>query len=289
MRGVIFLFILALLCLAGIAQAQPDMLWLRTYGGERDENCQSIIQTSDGGFALAGYLGSFEEDDSLDFWLVKTDRDGEELWSQTYISEGQNGCNSAILTSDGRFALAGSTQSLDNGLQDFWLVVTDDEGEEIWSQTYGEEGGDLCQSVIQTSDGGFALAGSTLSLDNENGFDILLVRTDEDGGELWSHTYYNQALDICNSVIQVSDGGFVLVGITDSTFFGGGDFWMVRTDRDGEELWSRTYDGFGDGDACNSIVQTAEGCFVLAGHSTSPGADGVDFWLIGTGEEGEEI
>ncbi len=135
MRNTILLFTIAMLASAGTANAQPDSLWSRTFGGERADECLSIIQTEDGGYALAGYTNSFGSG-YRDMWLVKTNADGDSLWSQTYGGEGMDICNSIIQTEDGGYALAGLTVT--SGIYaDMWLVKTDEDGDSLWSRTFG--------------------------------------------------------------------------------------------------------------------------------------------------------
>ena len=280
--------VLVLILYIGNAFAQPDMRWSQTYGGEDDEECRSIIQTADRGFALACATGSFDIGDSFDFWLVKTNEDGEELWSQTFTRGQSSYCNSIIQTSNGDFALAGYTLTGGEFMSDFWLVVADNEGEVLWSQTYDNESVDACLSFIQTNDRGFALAGITKSFDNDDSYDFCLVRTDEDGEELWSQSYGGGGNDYCYSVIQTEDGGFALAGYTQSFGAGRIDFWLIKTNEDGDSLWSQTYGGEND-DACYSVIQTPDGGFVLSGGTTSFGGGSLDMCLVRTDNEGGEL
>jgi len=153
--------------------AQPDSLWSRTYGGGGNNGCRSLVQTSDGGYALAGYTRSFGAGD-YDFWLVRTDENGDRLWSRAYGGERDEWCISLIQTTDGGFVLAGCTYSFGAGDSDFWLVRTDENGDSLWSHTYGGQYDDYCNSLVQNADGGFALAGSTSSYAGEE--DLWLVK-----------------------------------------------------------------------------------------------------------------
>ena len=149
---------------AGGAVAQPDSLWSRTYGGRRDDVCSSLIQTADGGFAIAGITASFGNGGE-DFWLVRTNAVGDSIWSRTYGGVHNDACTSLIQTTDGGFAMAGRTMSFGAGAFDFWLMRTDMNGDSLWSRSFGGRFDDGCNSLIQTTDGGFAMAGSTILLD----------------------------------------------------------------------------------------------------------------------------
>ena len=104
-----------------------SVMWSKTYGGEGEEVAHSLVETSDGGFALAGYTNSYGAGFD-DFWLVKTDANGNMEWSQTYGGVEPDEANSLIQTSDGGYAIAGYTMSFGAGDSDFWLIKTDNQG-----------------------------------------------------------------------------------------------------------------------------------------------------------------
>ena len=142
-------------------------------------------------------------------------------------------------------------------------------GETEWSRTFGGEGDDNGWTVLEVA-GGYVLGGFTDSFgEGEN--DFYLIRTDSAGEEQWSRTYGGAGNDRCWSLIQTADGGFLLAGETTSACAGERDCWVVRTDADGEELWSRTYGG-PKGDRAFSVVAAKDGGFVLAGQTFSEGA-----------------
>lgn len=182
----------------------------------------------------------------------------------------------AVQTSDGGYALA-ETYYFPG---DFWLVKTDEEGYMKWNRTYGRSPLNVAESLIQTSDGEYALAGSIMYRDasypvwNDNAW---LVRTDSAGNVEWNRTYGGRSDDYAFSVVQTSDGGYVLAGSTSG--IGGSDLWMVKTNSSGSVEWSNTYGG-PDYDFALSLVQMNDGGYVLAGSTTSYGAGGFDFWLV---------
>ena len=284
MRNTIILFTIAMLALAGTAHAQPDSLWSRTFGGRDDDKCFSMIQTADGGYALAGYTESFGggRNDSPDFWLVKTNADGDSLWSRTFGGRGDDWCSSIIQTADGGYALAGTTRSFGAGEFNMWLVKTDADGDSLWSQTFVGRADNCCNSMIQTADGGYALAGHTYSV---GGGDMWLVKTDTDGDSLWSRTFGGENAEWCISIIQTADGGYALAGASGA---GRLDMWLVRTDADGDSLWSRAFGGENE-DFCYSIIQTADGGYALAGYTESFGAGSADMWLVRTDADGDSL
>jgi len=263
--------------------AVGDTLWSRTYGGAGYENCYSSQQTTDGGYVLAGFTGTFAAG-SRDFWLVKTNANGDSLWSRTYGGSESDECYSVQQTDDGGYVLAGYTDSFDFGSSDFWLVKTNAVGDSLWSRKYGGNHADECHSVQQTTDGGYVLAGYTASF-GAGSFDFWLVKTNADGDMLWTRTFGGSNLDDCKSIQQTSDGGYVLAGYTGSYGAGNVDFWLVKTDANGDSLWSHTYGDF-ETEVCYSVVETADSGFVLVGNTNSIGAGDDDIWAVKTTSTG---
>ncbi len=208
-----------------------NMEWNQTYGGIGRDIAHSLIKTSDGGYALVGDTNSFGVG-SLDFWLVKTDESGNMEWNRTYGGEDSDIAYSLIETSDGGLALAGFTIPSGYQYSDFWLVKTDVNGNMVWNKTYGGPSEDVANSLIQTSDGGFALVGNTRPF--VGGFyDFWFVKTDNAGNIQWNRTYGGENSDNANSLVQTSDGGYLLAGETNSFDVGEGDFWLIKTDEQG--------------------------------------------------------
>jgi len=162
-------------------------LWNNTFGGPDDEEAWDVQQTTDGGYILAGYTESYSVDWDADFWLVKTDSNGNGQWNRTFGGSGWDEAYSVQQTADGGYIIAGGTQSYDANWVDFWLVKTDSNGTEQWNQTFGDTGIDEARAVQQTADGGYILAGSTESSEDWD-LDSWLVKTDSGGNEIWNQT-----------------------------------------------------------------------------------------------------
>jgi hypothetical protein len=259
-----------------------DMQWNQTYGGTGDDEAYSVIQTNDTGYVIAGITDSYGAGET-DAWLVKTDSSGNMQWSQTYGGVAQDGAYSVIQTSDGGYALAGYTDSYGAGSFDFWLIKTDSHGNMMWNQTYGGSGDDEASCVIQTRDGGYALAGYTNSF-GAGSYDFWLVKTNSSGSMMWNQTYGGTGDDEAECVIQTSNG-YALAGYTNSTGAGSDDFWLVNTDSSGTSQWSQTYGGAYD-EIANALVQTSDGGYALGGLTGSYGAGNVDYWLVKTTSSG---
>jgi hypothetical protein len=155
------------------------MQWNQTYGGTGYDYAYSVVQTSDEGYALAGATASFGAGSS-DFWLIKTDLSGNMQWNKTYGGSGDDESYSLAKTDDGGYAVVGYTSSFGAGNLDFWLVKTDSVGSMQWNQTYGGPENDIAYSVVQTRNGGYAIAGSTKSFGSGSS-DFYLVKTADSG------------------------------------------------------------------------------------------------------------
>lgn len=252
----------------------------KTYGGIDDDSCYGMIQTSeDGGYALVGTTASFGAG-GYDFWLVKVDSSGTHQWNKTYGGTGDDLAMSFLRTSDGGYLLAGSTTSVGAGGADFYLVRTDESGNLLWARPYGGLENDVARFVIQTSDGGYAVAGSTRSKGAGNN-DFWLIKTDSFGNPHWDNVYGGIGFDAALSLAQTREGGYAIAGNTWSSGAGGADFLLVKANSAGTEQWNKTYGGTRD-DVARSVIQTKDERFMLAGTTTSYGAGQDDFWLIET-------
>jgi predicted secreted protein len=263
--------------------ADGNVEWSGTYGGADTDATYSIVQTGDGGYALAGITESFGVGGG-DSWLVKVDSSGKMEWNKTYGGTAYDEVQSVVDTSDGGYALAGSTTSFGAGGSDYWLVKVDASGNIEWSKAYGGRNEEWAQCVVETKDSGFALAGSAEPF-GAGDQDFRLVKVDASGNMEWNKTYGGADSDIGNSVVETSDGGYALAGDTASFGAGGEDFWLIKTDAEGNMQWNRTYGGAND-DTAFSLVQTSDGGYALGGDTLSVGAGSYDAWLIKTDSDG---
>jgi len=270
--------IAVLIIMASGVYAQADTLWTRIYGGSDDDEGHSVQQTTDGGFIIAGYTYSYGAGHG-DVYLIRTDVNGDTLWTRTYGGDSDDDLGYSVQqTTDGGFIIAGETYSYGAGHDDVYLIRTDENGDTLWTKTYGGSDYDGGYSVQQTTDGGFIIAGYTDSY-GAGYDDVYLIRTDENGDTLWTKTYGGDYSDGGSSVQQTTDSGFIIAGYTFSYGAGGGDVYLIRTDVNGDTLWTKTYGG-SDYDYSESVQQTTDGGFIIAGETYSYGTGKNDVYLI---------
>jgi len=286
--GPVFALAVALALAGGVAVAQPEVEWERTYdmGKERAELCKSVIQIPNGDFVLAGKsigLGLYETED---VFCVRTNSAGDSLWSKIIDGGGTDECSQVIHTSAGGFALVGEREVLERS-GDVWLYQMEMDGQGGFPALFGTENFDYCAAVVEIADGGFALAGEW-DRSNDSTSKGCLIKVNSNGDELWSHIYGGERRNYFNSMVKTEDGGFVLAGTTTSLGDGGENFWLVRVDSLGEELWSKAFGGEQD-EYCAEVIQTADGGFALGGLTESFGAGITDFWLVKTNANGDSL
>jgi len=245
--------------------SQGNMKWMQTYGGTNYDSAWSIRETSDGGYVLAGETRPGAG--WSDYLLVKTNSNGNMLWSKTYGGTKSDSAFCVVQASDGGYAVVGYTLSYGAGGADFWLVKTDASGNKLWAKTYGGSSGDYAYSLVQASDAGYTLTGYTYSFGAGNA-DFWLVKTDSAGNMQWSKTYGGTNNDYSRSIVKTSDNCYVIVGYTYSFGVGGTDYWLVKTDASGNLQWDETYGGT-NYDSAYAVIATSDGGYALSGRSGS--------------------
>ena len=253
--------------------------FVNTFGGSSDEIGESIQQTVDGGYIITGSTKSFGNG-GKDVWLIKTDNEGNLEWNKTFGGENDDIGYSVTQTNFGGYIITGSTESFGNGGKDVWLIKTDSQGNEDWNQTFGDILNDVGESVQQTADGGFIIAGWTYSFSNGNS-DSWLIKANSNGGEEWSKNFGGSNADVGLSVAQLNDGGYIVTGYTESLGSAAKDAWLYKTDMQGNPLVIELFGGSGD-DIGESVLQTNDGGYIVTGYTESFGNGGNDIWLFRT-------
>ncbi len=256
--------------------------WQKTYGGTDDDRANSIQQTADGGYIVAGYTYSFSID-RKDFWVIKLNSDGTVAWQKTYGGSDDDRAYSIQQTSDGGYIVAGA-KYLGNGLYDFWVIKLNSDGTVAWQKTYGGSDDDVAHSIQQTADGGYIVAGITASFDVGSG-DFWIIKLNSDGTVAWQKTYGGTGQEWAYSIQQTADGGYIVAGVTASFSAGLRDFWVLKLNSEGTVDWQKAYGGIGD-EYAYSIQQTADSGYIVAGFTTSFGAGLYDFWVLKLNSEG---
>jgi len=194
-------------------------------------------------------------------------------WERTYGGSGYDAACSLIQTADGGYGIAGSTSSKGAGSTDVWIIKLDIEGNILWDKTYGGDGEEYAEALIQTADGGYGIAGSTSSK-GAGSADVWIIKLDIEGNILWDKTYGGDDKEYAYSLIQTIDGGYTVAGSTGYKGAGGVDIWILKLDSHGNLLWDKTYGGSGS-DRAFSIIQTNDDGYAVAANTEDCYVNGV--------------
>lgn len=254
-----------------------DHMWTVTHGGAQLDEGYSLQQTTDGGYIITGFTDSFST--GRDVYLIKTDSTGKFTWEQNFGGAGTNIGNCVKQTIDGGYIIAGYTDIYGAGGSDVWLIKTDINGTKQWDKTFGGTLGDWANSVELTSDGGYIITGATISY-GAGAQDVWIIKTDSNGNKEWDKTFGGVHSDRGEEVKITSDGGYIVAGLTGSFGVGQGDVYLIKTDENGDLLWTQTIGGELN-EQGHSIQQTTDEGYIIAGETRTYGTtDSHDAWLV---------
>ncbi|WP_278379051.1 T9SS type A sorting domain-containing protein [Chryseobacterium arthrosphaerae] len=299
----VFLFFI---CSALGAQTAPSIEWQKSLGGSGGDQANSVQQTSDGGYIIAGGSTSSDGDVTAnqgyyDCWIVKLDASGAIQWQKSLGGNYDDNVNSIQQTSDGGYIMAGESSSTNgdvtgnHGNSDYWIVKLNAAGNIEWQKSLGGSNQDKANSIQQTFDGGYIVAGESHSNDGDvtgnHGYsDYWIVKLDASGNLQWQKSLGGTSYDRAESIQQTSDGGYIVAGGAASNNgdvtgnHGNEDFWIVKLDESGNIQWEKSLVG-NLADAAESIRQTQDGGYIVAGGSNSvnsevPTAFGVSNYCV---------
>jgi hypothetical protein len=262
-----------------------NVIWKRNYGGNNGDSIRDVIHTRDNGFVFCGYTFSdsyANHHGGKDFWIVKTDHNGEIKWEKILGGSNYDMAYSVVETRDNHYVVAGYSFSKNGDLEDFnnhgggdyWIIKLDYSGNIVWSKLYGGSSWEEVRQVIETRDRGILLAGVSSSKDGDikegkGRWDAWLVKLDRNGNMEWEKTYGGSSYDKAFSVQELSDRGFVVAGMTKSddgdveNHYGDSDVWVFRTDRNGNLIWEHTIGGEGS-ESAEKVIRLKDGRYAVA-------------------------
>jgi len=265
--------------------SKGEVQWQKTFGGEGSDWVNSIQQTTDGGYIVAGGTSSFGTGET-DVYILKLNSKGEVQWQKTFGGESFDGVNSIQQTTDGGYIVAGGTNSFGTGETDVYILKLNSKGEVQWQKTFGGEGSDWVNSIQQTTEGGYIVAGWTESFET-GGHDVYILKLNSEGQLEWQKTFGGEGSDDeAKSIQQTMDGGYIVAGSTYSFGSGGYDVYILKLNSKGEVEWQKTFGGEGS-DGAISIQQTTDGGYIVAGWTESFGSGYKDVYILKLDSKGE--
>jgi Putative binding domain, N-terminal len=295
--------------------ANGNKVWEKSYGGSTTEDGASMTKTTDGNYVIAGNSDSNDGDANgnhgyNDILVFKIDGSGNKLWQKMLGGssfEFTANLNSITSSADGGSVLAIETKSNDGDVSgnhgdfDVWLVKLSQDGTIVWKTILGGSFDDTPNSIISSSDGGYVIAGETISIDgdvtgNHGSYDAWVVKIDGNGNKVWQKTFGGSSIDDAFAITRTSDNGYIVGGYTVSNDGdvtqnkGGSDAWIIKIDANGNKMWQKTFGGSGN-DAASSILQTDLGYLISAQTNSNNGdvtstLGGDDAWIFQVDENG---
>ena len=252
---------------------QGDIEWQKTYGDSGAKYGNSIQQTNDGGYIVATDYSLF----GFEFGIIDLAPDGNIEWLKTYGDDSTNRTKSIQQTIDGGYIVAGYEWPTEPQTVDVVILKLFIDGTDEWSKTYGGSGDDRPYS-IQTDEGGYIVAGYTSSY-GAGDFDIWILKLTSDGSIEWQKTYGGTESEEAHSIQQTRDGGYIVAGYISSFGADSPDFCILKLSSHGDIEWNKIYGGSRT-DRANSIQQTFDGGYIVAGETESFGAGNKDIWIL---------
>ena len=246
----------------------PNDIWKKTYGGDKTDIGEFVQQTSDESYIIAGATKSFGGGE-LDVWLIKTDIDGNELWNKTFGGSYEEWSHCVRATSDGGYIISGAKISSSDNKFDTWLIKTDANGNLLWNKLFSRIDADSSGGCILEMDDGYIVLSQMYYNSGPKNNDIWLIKTDIEGNEQWNKLIGEGDFDYANSIIQTSDGDFVITGYASPNLL-----LLIKIDPDGNVIWRKTLDG----EEGKDLKECVDGGYIIAGRE--------NVCLIRTDEDG---
>jgi len=210
---------------------------------------------------------------------------GQKTFEKTFGGSGEDRAVSIQQTTDGGYIVAGVTTSFGAGGSDAYILKLNSDGSLEWQKTFGGNGDDFTLSVEQTTDGGYIVAGVTTLFGDNYNIDVYILKLNSDGSLEWQKTYGGNGYDLAYSVMQTTDGGYIVAGYT--TSFGAGDYdvYVLKINPDGSLAWEKTLGG-NDNDLVSSIQQTTDGGYIVVGVTGLFQSGGSDAYILKLNSDG---
>ena len=259
-----------------------DTVWTKTFGGVSMDGAHFVREASDHGFVIAGYTETFGGG-GKNMYLIKTDSLGNAEWTKTYVTPLMDVAYAFCETPDSGYMFIGYKNGPSGWVKgDLWILKTDATLDTFWTKEYGGAGEDYGASIKPTLDGNYIIAGITSSF-GANGKNVWILKIDPNGDTLWTRVYGYNLEDVGYGVCCTSDSGYIVAGYINGTGqWTAGDLWLLKTDADGDTLWTQVY-GTGGEDYGWDIYETPDTGYVVAGRRAN------DMWLLRTDASGDTI
>jgi hypothetical protein len=326
MKENILIIAAVLAFLESYSQSSPLKLWDKRFAGDSTDQLMCMSRNAAGNLFLGGYSNSKSSAEKSqttkggnDYWIVKTDSNGNKLWDFTYGTNANDFLYSVVATPDGGCLAGGYTTGGKNndksqssfGSADFWIIRLNANGVKLWDSAYGGNSYEELHHIEPCNDKGFLLAGVSYTGKNGNkksgnkgDADVWIIKIDSAGRMQWDSTYGGRGFDNCYRAHQTQDGGF-LIGATSRSpisgnktqdSIGNADVWLVKITATGAIQWDKVFGGNKVEELMN-FAELSDGGFILPINSNSDTSGNkkvlakgyLDIWLIRINANGDKI
>lgn len=277
-----------------------NLMWQKCYGYSGHDQGHSLVQTSDGGYLLVGFIDydgrsagsthTYQPNHGVgEFWAIKIDADGNEIWNQYYGGTNNDRAYDVVETADGGFLMVGNSESDDfditdpKGSYDFWAVRINAQGTMLWQKNYGGSGIEIAYGIHKTTGGNYYIIGDSRSSDGQithprGNADIWLIKISDSGNLLWQKNFGGSQFDTSRTLLEKNDNSLVIIGSSRSSDgdlnhnYGESDFWLVIADASGSITFEKNYGGSQLDFAYTGLI-SSEGNILMAGSSQSNDGD----------------
>jgi hypothetical protein len=260
-----------------------SLVWSRTIGTPALETATDMVLCQNGDLVIVGFSNSLGDPDYSGL-VIRTDPNGEIIWQRSIGGAGWDFLHDVKETTTGDLLLCGQTYSNDAGQGRAWLILLDEDGNEIWERSYEGSREQRANSAVATMDGGYIIAGVTEADPEE---DALLIKVDGSGELQWTRNYGGPGSEVAFDVVATSDGGYSIMGST-SSFAEFKEAYHFKVEGNGELLWERNWGQIGEQSAAEHW-QLANDEFISIGYTTTSGGGGRDFFLLKSTPTGDFI
>lgn len=248
------------------------ILWTKVYRDSLGDEARAIRELPDGSFIISGFtyrLGGWSGDNSYKNLLMKLDANGDTVWTRHFGSSGiavPDGLGNGVeVADDGGFVMVGKYANGGNG-NDFYIVKTDANGNTLWTKLYGGSGSDIPRSIIRTADNGFIVSGTTKSYGpNAARGNMWLLKLNASGDTSWTKVIGSADDEECYMARPTAEGGYILAGRTGNMSDMASQLYALKTDANGDSLWSKSFGNSNDNDYGRDIVQTPDKGYAIIG------------------------
>ncbi len=278
-----YFLILSLCVHASDMFAQYTFDWAKTYGGDAWDEAFSMVETADGDLLLCGYTKSQEKH----LWIIKIDENGNSRWGRTYKARPVSEAKDILIAQDSTIVAVGYSVKPFAYNSDLWILKLNQFGEKLWDKNYGGIADEKAYGVVETYDGGYAMAGVTTTTEDFQE-DAWIIKVDSAGEKVWDITLGGKKPDYANDIIETSDKGLVVCGMTSSYGDGYKSIWVAKMDSSGLDIWDNTY-RINQWDVGTSLVEGLDGYIYVAGYTRTFSIIDYDVVLLKLDQDGNLI